>query len=45
MKLVVTRDFAEFKRGEEITDAKQISSILASEHAHYVVAVADTSKE
>jgi hypothetical protein len=39
MHLIVTRSFPGHERGETITDAAEIASILASEYADHVVAV------
>ena len=36
MKLVVTQDFGEYKRGDEITDPDTVAFILASHNASHV---------
>jgi hypothetical protein len=42
-KLVVLKPFASFKRGDMITDAAEIATVLASEHALSVVRVTETA--
>ena len=42
--LVVVRPFATFSRGDIIADAAKISQILRSEHAHFVVRVANSGE-
>ena len=39
MHLVVVRPFGRFSRGQIILDQAQIASILANEHARFVVQV------
>lgn len=39
MHLVVTRSFADLKRGDIVADAASIADILKGEHAHDVVRV------
>jgi hypothetical protein len=43
MKLIVTQPFGGHAVGAQITDAAQVSLILASEQAHCVVKVADNT--
>ena len=40
MHLVVVKPFDDFARGDVISDALQITTILKGEHAHSVVRVA-----
>lgn len=40
LELVVTRPFAEYQRGDRITDQSAAAEILAGEHQHNVVRVA-----
>jgi hypothetical protein len=44
MKLIVTNAFADYAKGDEITDAKAIAAILASDNAGNVVKVAVPEK-
>ncbi len=39
MQLTVTQAFGGRSVGETISDAEEVEAILASDHAHYVVAV------
>lgn len=40
MNLIVTEPFAEYKRGDQITDPELVAEILEGEHAPFVVKVA-----
>lgn len=40
MKLIATQPFGDYAQGAEITDANEISTILAGEQAAFVVKVA-----
>lgn len=40
MHLVVVRPFGRYARGDVISDSAQIATVLAGEHARYVVRVA-----
>lgn len=42
MKLIVITPFADYQRGDEITDPDTVRAILESEHAAHVVKVALT---
>jgi hypothetical protein len=41
MKLIVTNAFADFAKGDQITDQAAIDAVLASDNAGNVVKVAD----
>jgi hypothetical protein len=41
MKLIVTQPFAGHEVGAQITDHTEVAAILDSEHAHFVVKVAN----
>ena len=42
--LVVTRSFGQYSVGDQILEPADITSVLASEHAHSVVAVKSPPK-
>lgn len=43
--LIVTEPFGSYQKGQQITDAKEAESILASENSTHVVFTADAVEE